>query len=140
MSFGHPRSHYCIVGLWTVIMCVRSFDLSRTHVRDPKTQNPFITCGWSQSQPIQQFRTNNTFRPIPCKAQQYEDSAPINSRKHDGIHQMQPIQQIPYKYSQTTKFHQFHTIPKIPNISTQMIGFAADKAEKHSSSSKWSLA
>ena len=35
MSFGHPRSHYCIVGLWTVIMCVRSFDLSRTHVRDP---------------------------------------------------------------------------------------------------------
>ena len=26
MYYVHPRSHYCIVGLWTVIMCVRSFD------------------------------------------------------------------------------------------------------------------
>ena len=69
MSFGHPRSHYCIVGLWTVIMCVRSFDLSRTHVRAKSSQasrsntsHPFLAVGHERSRNCKIV----AFACIPC--------------------------------------------------------------------------
>ena len=95
MYYVHPRSHYCIVGLWTVIMCVR---LCKTHTRTwelvflANAENVCIPCSWSR------FAYSVHFRPNP------RDSVELNPwNLHIPAYSMQSstnrcFLQIPYKW------------------------------------------